>query len=99
MKMVTSYSMVFAYCKRILPLIILTVYTGLLLISSRLQFPTRNEGAHVPAGLYYWHNGTFGLYNVNPPLWKMLATIPTILFDPILDGLKTPALPGERIEF
>lgn len=35
---------------------------------------TRNECAHVPAGLFCWYAQRFDLYHVNPPLPRMLAT-------------------------
>jgi len=79
--------------------LLLAVHATLLLISSRLQFPTRNEVAHVPSALLCWETGSHGLYNVNPPLWKMLATLPTLAFDTRLDGIELPAAPGERPEW
>jgi 4-amino-4-deoxy-L-arabinose transferase-like glycosyltransferase len=79
--------------------ILLTFHVTLLLISSRLQFPTRNEVAHVPAGLVCWETGNYSLYKVNPPLWKMLATLPTYCLGPKLDGLRLPATPGDRPEW
>jgi len=42
---------------------------------------TRNECAHIPAGLICWYADRFDLYRVNPPLPRMLATLP-LLFEP-----------------
>lgn len=36
-----------------------------------------DEYAHVPAGISHWQLGRFALYRENPPLIRMLATIPT----------------------
>jgi Dolichyl-phosphate-mannose-protein mannosyltransferase len=36
---------------------------------------TRNEASHIVAGLTYWIRREFGLYNVNPPLPRMVATV------------------------
>lgn len=83
----------------LLPTVLLTAHVGLLLVSSRLQFPTRNEVAHVPAGLSYWDSGSFRLYSVNPPLWKMIATLPTLLLNPKVDGIPLPVVPGQRAEW
>ena len=67
---------------------LLATHIALLLISSRLQSPTRNEVAHVPAGIYYWATRNFQVYSVNPPLAKMLACLPTyLLLQPKLEGL------------
>jgi hypothetical protein len=40
---------------------------------------TVNECAHIPAGLAEWYEGDFSLYNVDPPLPRMLATAPLLL--------------------
>jgi 4-amino-4-deoxy-L-arabinose transferase-like glycosyltransferase len=84
--------------KRTLIAGLLIAHATLLLISSRLQFPTRNEVAHVPAGLVCWE-GNYSLYSVNPPLWKMLATLPTHFLNPNLSGIRLPHWPGERPEW
>jgi hypothetical protein len=83
----------------LLAVFLLATHASLLLVSSRLQFPTRNEVAHVPAGLSYWDTGSFRLYNVNPPLWKMLATLPTLLLNPKVDEIQPPVKPGQRAEW
>jgi Dolichyl-phosphate-mannose-protein mannosyltransferase len=79
--------------------LLLITHAALLLVSSRLQFPTRNEVAHVPSALLCWQTGSHGLYNVNPPPWKMLATLPSLLLNPRLDGIEPPASPGQRPEW
>src|SRR5262249_52372563 len=32
----------------------------------------------IPSGLVHWHTGTYGAYRVNPPLPRMLATLPLL---------------------
>ena len=43
--------------------------------------PAFNEIGHVPAGLCHWMYGRFELYRVNPPLPRMVATLPLLLCD------------------
>jgi WD40 repeat protein len=40
---------------------------------------TWDETAHLPAGLSHWELGNFDLYRVNPPLVRMVATLPLLL--------------------
>jgi hypothetical protein len=51
---------------RFLPPALLLVHALLLAYSLRHQFATRDEVAHVPAGLAIWDTGTFSLYRLNP---------------------------------
>jgi hypothetical protein len=80
-------------------LLLLAAHATLLGYSAGVQSPTRNEVAHVPAGLSYWTTGRFALYGVNPPLWKMLATLPTFALGPDTDCLEPPQAPGDRTEW
>ncbi|HQU44945.1 MAG TPA: glycosyltransferase family 39 protein, partial [Pirellulales bacterium] len=41
--------------------------------------PTRDEPAHLAAGISHWRFGDFSLYRVNPPLVRMLAALPVLL--------------------
>lgn len=65
--------------------LLLTVHALLLLYGIRCHFATRNEVAHVPAGLAVWKTGTFTLYRVNPPLSRMLAVLPVLAARPKTD--------------
>src|SRR5579871_2660246 len=40
---------------------------------------TSEEVAHLSSGVFHWDQGDFGMFNVNPPLVRMVATIPVIL--------------------
>jgi Dolichyl-phosphate-mannose-protein mannosyltransferase len=66
--------------------------------SLRHQFATRNEVAHVPAGLAVWYTGTFSLYRVNPPLPRMLAVLPVLAAQPNTDFADLSDEPGLRQE-
>ena len=41
--------------------------------------PTLDEPAHLVSGISHWRSGDFSLYRVNPPLVRLVATIPSIL--------------------
>lgn len=57
---------------------LLIVHTFLLGYSAYVHSPTLNEPGHLVAGLSYWKFGRFDVYNVNPPLVKMVAALPVM---------------------
>lgn len=61
--------------------------------------PTYDEIAHLPAGLAHWRFGTFGLYKVNPPLMRMIATLPLLAMHPETDWTSFSDNPYIRSEF
>jgi hypothetical protein len=60
---------------------ILSGHTTLLVWSACVHSPTFHEVGHVPAGLCHWRYGLFELYRVNPPLPRMVATLPLLAMD------------------
>ncbi|MDA1055775.1 MAG: hypothetical protein O3C40_35730 [Planctomycetota bacterium] len=56
----------------------MSVHTTLLAYSSARHNPTIDEAGHMVAGLSHWSFGHFDLYHVNPPLVRMLATLPVM---------------------
>lgn len=58
--------------------LLLAIHTGLLAYSAYVHSPTLNEPGHLVAGLSYWKFGRFDVYNVNPPLVKMVAALPVM---------------------
>ena len=46
---------------------------------------TVDEYAHLPAGVYYWRTGDFSLYDLNPPLARLMAAAPVMPMNPKLD--------------
>jgi 4-amino-4-deoxy-L-arabinose transferase-like glycosyltransferase len=40
--------------------------------------PVHDETAHLAAGVSHWRYGRFEIYNVNPPLVRMLAALPVL---------------------
>lgn len=58
--------------------VLLAIHTVLLAYSAYVHSPTLNEPGHLVAGLSYWKFDRFDVYNVNPPLVKMVAALPVI---------------------
>jgi hypothetical protein len=84
---------------RLVLALLLIVHALLLLYGIRCHFATRNEVAHVPAGLAVWKTGTFSLYRVNPPLGRMLAVLPVLAAQPRTDFEDLSDAPGLRQEW
>ena len=59
-----------------LVVVVLLVHGGLLAWIDLQTSPTRNELAHLVAGLLVWEFGDFSAYSVNPPLPRAIASIP-----------------------
>ncbi|HMO83603.1 MAG TPA: hypothetical protein PKC18_01650 [Lacipirellulaceae bacterium] len=57
---------------------LLLVHSALLAYSAYVHSPTLNEPGHLVAGLSHWKFGRFDVYNVNPPLVKMVAALPVM---------------------
>lgn len=55
---------------------LLLVHSALLAYSDYVHSPTLNEPGHLVAGLSYWKFGRFDVYNVNPPLTRIVAALP-----------------------
>lgn len=65
--------------------LLLALHAFLALTSLRRNSVTLDEFSHLPAGLTYWQKGTFVLFRHNPPLIKMLASLPVLLSRPSVD--------------
>jgi hypothetical protein len=78
---------------------LLTIHTALLAYSAYVHSPTLNEPGHLVAGLSIWKFGRFDVYNVNPPLVKMVAALPVMAagYEDDWSGFYTGA--GARPEF
>ncbi len=51
----------------------------------RWDSPTVDEFAHLPAGYYYLRTGNFELYDLNPPLPRLLSALPLLAVAPSID--------------
>ncbi len=80
-------------------LALLAIQSALLAYSAFVHSPTLNEPGHLVAGLSYWKFGRFDVYNVNPPLVKMMAALPVMAvgYEEDWSGFYTG--PGARPEF
>jgi len=79
-------------------LAIVATHTALLAWSAYRQSPTRNEVAHLVAGISDWQFGRFDVYRVNPPLSRLVAAIPVLLSHPKTNWERFVARPGARPE-
>lgn len=61
--------------------------------------PTIDEPAHLVAGLSHWKFGRFELYRVNPPLVRLVASLPMLIVDPKTDWSGFNEAPYARSEF
>ena len=87
------------WARRAFVIAVMAAHAVLLIISSRLHFATIDETGHIPAGLHHWNQGTFELYRVNPPLPRMIATLPVLLANPNTDFGSLNDVPGQRLEW
>src|SRR5215831_2699016 len=62
-----------------LPAAATVAYLVLTLHAARVETPTVDEFAHVPAGVAAWRQGRTDLYRSNPPLPKLLLSAPVAL--------------------
>jgi hypothetical protein len=62
--------------------------------------PNRTEVGHLGAMAYFWHTGKYDVFNVNPPLIRMIAGIPVFLFcEPQVDFHTYSPRPQDRSEW
>ena len=78
---------------------LLTTHAVLLGWLAWVHAPNGNEPAHLAAGVHTWLTGRFDVYRVNPPLVRMVATIPVVLANPNVSRLPYRDEPGMRLEW
>ncbi len=61
--------------------VIFITQASLLTWSAWVHSPTWDELGHLAAGISHWKTGRFDLYAVNPPLTRVIAAAPVVLFD------------------
>lgn len=67
---------------RWLPIASAVIFTALALHAARLETPTVDEFAHVPAGVAQLVHGRFDLYAKNPPLVRAWMALPVLALGP-----------------
>ena len=77
----------------------LFVHTLLLSWSSSRHTPNWDEIGHLPAGLSHHALRNFELYEVNPPLARLLASYPVQFCNPAYDWQISSRGPGVRNDF
>jgi 4-amino-4-deoxy-L-arabinose transferase-like glycosyltransferase len=80
-------------------IVLLLVHAGMLAWSGLRHSPTTDEVGHLAAGLGHWYYGRFELYQVNPPLVRLVATVPVLFADPEVPWKSFDASAGARPEF
>ena len=78
--------------------ILLTHVVGLAWIGGQ-SAPLMDEPAHLASGMYHWRFGRFEPYCVNPPLMRMLASVPAIFWARDFDWDRHPLHVLDRPEF
>jgi len=78
---------------------LLLIHSILVFHCAVADFVTFDEVGNLTAGLSYWQTGCYWLYNVNPPLPKLLASLPVFLANPDMSAMRVSAPPGDRPEF
>ncbi len=99
MKYVKLNDLRLTYDDRIISAIASVIHVCMLLFGIGRQFLVVDETAHVPAGLFHWKTGEFGLYRVNPPLPRMIAVVPLLFDQSKFDFDRVQANPGTRVDF
>ncbi len=77
---------------------LLVVHAGMLGFLSCRTSPSLMESAHMAAGLYTWNTLKFDVFDVNPPLVRVLATAPVVMCDPQYDWKLYSPLASDRCE-
>ena len=70
--------------------VIVTAHFAMLIDGAAQNFIVVDEAAHVPAGIAQWREARFDIYCVNPPLTRMIATLPALALNPALNLEKAP---------
>ncbi|MDZ4848533.1 MAG: glycosyltransferase family 39 protein [Pirellulaceae bacterium] len=77
---------------------LLIIHSALLAYGAWVHSPTYNEPAHLAAGVSYWQYNRFDIYNVNPPLVKLVAAIPVLIVGCETNWDHFSDAPGRRVE-
>jgi 4-amino-4-deoxy-L-arabinose transferase-like glycosyltransferase len=75
---------------------VLAVHAGLLAWGAWVHSPTYDEVGFMAAGISHWQFARFDLYRVNPPLVRMVATVPVLLAQPKTDWRRYTNRVGDR---
>ena len=79
--------------------LLISLQAVLLAFSAWTHSPNFNEPAHLVAGLSHWRSGDFSLYRVNPPLVRLIASLPVAMVGYEADWSRSTEMIGARPEF
>ncbi len=88
-----------AIYRKLIIFICIIIHVSLLLWAAWTNFVTIDEVGHISAGVSYWRTGRFRIYRVNPPLPRMIATLPVMAMRPATDNRRFTEAPGDRPEW
>jgi hypothetical protein len=75
------------------------VQAAMLLHAAYGDFVVVDEAAHLASGLAHWKTGDFRPYDVNPPLPRLVGTLPILALDPDVLGTTSSEAPYDRPEW
>jgi 4-amino-4-deoxy-L-arabinose transferase-like glycosyltransferase len=78
--------------------LLLLSHAALLAWGAYRHSPTIDEWGHLPGGLMYWREGRCDVYRVNPPLVRLVATLPLLINGPETNWEVSRAGGGYRSE-
>lgn len=70
----------YAKYRRLIDWFLIAAFTALLIGNIFLHSSVQDELAHLASGASHWELSSFALYRVNPPLVRMTAALPVVLF-------------------
>ncbi len=82
-----------------LMVVLLAAQGSMLVVEARRDFVTIDEAGHLAAGLVQWRYGDWEYYAVNPPLLRLLYTLPAAGASASLDRISLEEAPEYRPEF
>lgn len=80
-------------------MVILLIHSCLLAYAASRHSPAVDEVGHLAAGLSHWRFGRFDLYAANPPLVRLVATLPLVNQDADTNWTHYSPDPSRRAEF
>lgn len=80
-----------------IPGVLLLIQAVLLFAGASRNAVTIDEVCHLPAGISYWQKGEFWCYHHNPPLVRLLYSLPAVLMDTPVDYTHYRYEPGSRM--
>lgn len=79
--------------------LLLTIHAALVGWIGLGMCPIRTETGHMAASVYFWHMLRFDVFNVNPPLTRVISGLPVVFCDPKYDWDYYSMRPQDRSEW